>query len=219
MARSNPAMRSLIADKSGGGEDWAGADLTSFTAAASFSDCARTAASSPRNAAWDFSSASMRAAAPASGAAGGLLVFDSTLAIRATRSSMTAALTWGAVGVAGTAGHPRIQPTPITSAAATAPETGAITHGEIGAEGSREMRSGSGSDCGSGRASAPALRVSLEISDASRSMVGGARLARPESGDGAGSSGLSSAIATVPYLFDNDDNRSRRHTQTIPVIP
>jgi len=52
----------------------------------------------------------------------------------------------------------------------------------------------------------PALfpKVSPDISDASRSMVGGARLARPESGGGEVSSGLSSSITTVPHLLEHD---------------
>jgi hypothetical protein len=91
-----------------------------------------------------------------------------------------------------TAGHPSSQPTQTTSEAATAPETAAITQGEIAGEGSGEV----GSGCAlSGCTSSPAFRVSPDTSDASRSMVGGARLARPESGDGLVSSGLSSAIA------------------------
>ncbi len=48
---------------------------------------------------------------------------------------MTAALIWPPAGVAGIAGHPRIQPTPITSEAATAPETAATTQAEIAAAG------------------------------------------------------------------------------------
>src|ERR1700738_3975949 len=111
------------------------------------------------------------------------------LAPRAARSSIPAELTGAAAG----AGHPSIQATQITSEAATAPETAAMTQGEIAAEGASEMRSG----C----ASASAFRVSPDTSVASRSMVGGARLARPGSGDGVVSSGLSSTIMTVPHYL------------------
>ena len=56
--------------------------------------------------------------------------------MRAVRSSIAAALSCGAGGGAGwIAGQPSIQPTPITSAAATAPETGATIQGETGAAG------------------------------------------------------------------------------------
>src|SRR5882757_2880734 len=61
--------------------------------------------------------------------------------------------------------------------------------------------SGTGSalncDLGSGDTCGPAL-VSLETSAGSRSIVGGARLTRPESGSDPASSSLSSTIATVP---------------------
>ena len=93
-ARSIWAMRSLIADRSTGGAASRGADFTSLIAEASFSDCARWAASSLRSAASDFSSASARAAAAGSGAAAaGLPTLDSTPARRAARSSMAAELT------------------------------------------------------------------------------------------------------------------------------
>ena len=63
-------MRSSIAERSGAAAPSPrGADFTSLTAAASFSPCARAAASSPRSAATDFSSASVRAAAAGSGTA------------------------------------------------------------------------------------------------------------------------------------------------------
>jgi hypothetical protein len=108
-------------------------------------------------------------------------------------------LTGGAEDVAGkTAGHPSIQPTQITSEAATAPDMAAMTQGEIAGAGSRDV----GSGCvPSGCTSSPAFRVSPDTSDGSRSMVGGVRLARPESGDGVASSGLSSTIAPVPHLL------------------
>src|SRR3954447_14469821 len=66
----------------------------------------------------------------------GLLVLASRPATRAVRSSIAAALSCGAGATAagGIAGQPSIQPTPITSAAATAPEIGATIHGETGAE-------------------------------------------------------------------------------------
>src|SRR6202790_4263350 len=120
------------------------------------------------------------------------------LATRAARSSIPAELTGASAG----AGHPSIQATQITSEAATAPETGAITQGEIAAEGSWELRSG----C----ASASTFRVSPETSVASRSMVGGARLARPESGGGSMSSGLSSTIA-AGSLFRAAEDYQIRH--------
>jgi hypothetical protein len=54
---------------------------------------------------------------------------------------------------------------------------------------------------GSGGGASPlSFCVALDTSVASRSMVGGARLARAESG-GSVSSGLSSTIATVPYYL------------------
>ena len=171
-------MRSLIAERSTGGGDSRGAAFTSLTAAANFSDCARSVASSLRSEESDFSSASIRLAAAGSGtAAGALLALDSTLATRAARSSMAAVLTGGGIGVAGTtAGQPRTQATAITSEAATAPETAAMTQDEIAAAvGSWDLRSGS--------ASAPTCGVSAETSVASSSMVGGGRLARPASGD------------------------------------
>src|SRR5258705_5873435 len=198
VARSTCAMRSLIADRSTEAADSRGVDFTSLTAAVSFSDCARRPERSPRNEAMDFSSASTRLTMAGSGAgAAGLLILASMPATRAARSSITAALNGGAEDVAGkTAGHPKSQPTQITSEAATAPETAAMTQGEIAGAGSGELGSGCAA---SGCASSPAFRVSPETSDASRSMVGGVRLARPESGDGVVSSGLSSTIATVPH--------------------
>src|SRR5467141_1532366 len=217
-ARSIPAMRSLIAVRSSGEEDPPGVALTSLTMAASFSDCARAVATSPRSEASDFSSASMRAADAGSGAAvAALPALDSTPAMRALRSSMTVELIWPAAGVAGIAGHPRIQPTPITSEAATAPETIATTQAEIGAaagsgdegcgdEGSWDEdpwdrgSSDGGWEICSGGVSSPAFRGSLDTSDASRSIVGGGRLARPTSGEGPMSSGLSSTISGVPLL-------------------
>ena len=195
-------MRSLIAERSSGEADPPGAALTSLTIAASFSDCARAAATSPPSAASDFSSASMRAADAGSGAAvAALPALDSTPAMRALISSMTAELIWLAAGVAGIAGHPSIQPTPITSEAATAPETIATTQAEIGAAaGSRDEGSWDEDpwETCSGRVSSPAFRGSLDTSDASRSIVGGGRLARPKSGEGPMSSGLSSTISGVP---------------------
>ena len=55
---------SLIADRSGGGADSRGADFMPLTSAASFSDCARAAASSARSEADDFSSATRCAPLP-----------------------------------------------------------------------------------------------------------------------------------------------------------
>ena len=96
-----------------------------------------------------------------------------------------AALSCGAGGAAGwIAGQPSIQPTPITSAAATAPETGATIQGETGAGAGRRVRRRRwrlGRGFGVAAASL-ACAVSLVTSVASRSMVGGARLGRSESG-------------------------------------
>src|SRR5258705_11643303 len=75
-------------------------------------------------------------------AAAGLLILASMLATRAARSSTTAALDGGAEDLAGnTAGHPSIQPTQITSEAATAPDMAAMTQGEIAGAGSRDVGS------------------------------------------------------------------------------
>jgi len=63
------------------------------------------------------------------------------------------------------------------------------------------VASGVGSATGSGAASddaAAALFVSLDISFASSSMVGGSRFGRLESGSDPVSSGLSSTITAVP---------------------
>ncbi len=232
VARSSWAMRSLTADRSTEGAATRGADFTSLTPAASFSDCARNPERSPRNEATDFSSASTRLAMAGSGAgAAGLLILASMPATRAARSSITAALNGGAEDVAGkTAGHPKSQPTQITNAAATAPDTGAMTQGEIAAAGSSETGSSEmglwedgswedgSSETGSGGASSAAFRVSLDTSDASRSMVGGGRLARPESGDGVVSSGLSSTIAPVPYLLVPNITRFGASDQSSALI-
>src|SRR3984893_9915302 len=229
VARSSWAMRSLTADRSSGEPVSRGADLTSLTAAASFSDCPRRPVSSPRNDASDFSTASRRAAAGSGEGAAGLLVLVSRPAIRAARSSTAAALTWSGAGVAGSAGQPSIQPTPITSEAATAPESTAITQGETGADGRSETGAGGacpGTDSGPapdpdpgpvpeadpGGSPPPALRVSPDTSEASSSMVGGARLGRAASGDGAVSSGLSSTIATVPRVLQPKITRFGRQT-------
>ncbi len=139
-------------------------------------------------------------------AAAGLLILASMPATRAARSSTTAALNGGAEDVAGnTAGHPSIQPTQITSEAATAPDMAAMTQGEIAGAGSRDV--GSGCVPSGGCTSSPAFRVSPDTSDGSSSMVGGVRLARPESGDGVASSWLSSTIAPVPHLLGPNISR------------
>src|SRR5207245_7700755 len=111
-----------------------GADFTSLMADASLSPCARVAASSARNVATVFSRVSVRVAAAGSGT--GLPTFGSSPATRAVSASM-AVLSCGAGGAeAGwIAGQPSIEPTPITSAAATAPETGATIQGETGRDG------------------------------------------------------------------------------------
>src|SRR6266404_7329289 len=135
----------------------------------------------------------MRLATAGSGAeAGGLASLASIPATRDASASIAALACGAAVGGGTSPGHPQNQATPITSAAAPAPKTAATTAEEIAVlEGHRKDRLGS--------APAPAFWVSPDISVASRSMVGGARLARPESGDGSLSSGLSSTIPTVPY--------------------
>ena len=179
----------------GGGDDSCGADFISSTSAASFSDCARAAASSVRREADDFSSVSIRAAAVVSGTGagaggGGALVLDSTLAIRAARPSIAAVSASGA-GSGEAAFHPRNQATPSTAAAVPAPATAAVMIGNI-PDGDRCWGVGSGS------APAAAFRTSPDTSVASRSMVGPARFGRADSADGPASSGLSSTITAVP---------------------
>src|SRR6202011_5503378 len=80
--------------------------------------------------------------------------------------------------------------------AVTAPVTADVAVAAI-ASAESQGRDGRGGASVSGVAPVPL--VSLEISEASRSMVGGARLARPESGDSGVSSGLSSSIPR--FLF------------------
>src|SRR5262249_55832085 len=124
-----------------------GADFVSFRAFAVLSDCARRLAISPRKAAADFSSASIRAVT--AGSAAGLAVLASTAATRPLNASTVVLVTCGAVGGASTAGQPSIQPTAMTSAAATAPEKGAMIHGEIGDEAAADATE-AGSSAGSG---------------------------------------------------------------------
>src|SRR6185369_10422017 len=112
------------------GEAAPGADFASFRALAVLSDCARRLAMSLRRLPADFSSASIRATM--AGSAAGLPALASTAATRPFKASTVALVTCGAAGGACTAGQPSIQPTPITTAAATAPESGAMTQGEIG---------------------------------------------------------------------------------------
>src|ERR1019366_2802671 len=139
------------------------------------------------------------AAATGSGAeAGGLTALASISTTRDVSASIAAALACGAC-VVGTAGHPESQTTDITSAAAAAPVIAAMIAEAFAGEGPRDGRSGS--------EPAPAFWVSPVTSDASRSMVGGARLGRPESGVIPVSSGLSSTIATVPCLLLPDLTR------------
>ena len=112
-------------------------------------------------------------------------------------------------------GQPSIQPTPITSAAATAPETGATIQGETGGEEGGEtdsaggsstddtgVASGAGAASGSDGASAELFSAELLVSPdttvASRSMVGPARFGRSEPGSDPVSSDLSSTITAVP---------------------
>ena len=181
VARSIWLRRSLIALRSGGAAASRGADFTALTSAASFSDCARAPAISARSDAIDFSSASTRAVAAGSGMVeAGLADLDSISATRDVSVSIAAALAGGAaVCEAVSPGHPTYQAAAITSAAVTAPVTAEVTIAEIAAEDEGEDRFGWGA------ALAPARVSSLvpfppDTSDASRSMVGGARLARPE---------------------------------------
>src|SRR6185437_15011651 len=106
-----------------------GADFSALTPAASLSDCERTLASSSCNPAIDLPNASVRSVC--AGSALGLSVFASSAATRDESWLNAAALICGG---ACTTGHPSIQPTPITSAAAAAPENGAITQGEMRGE-------------------------------------------------------------------------------------
>src|SRR3984885_14461449 len=191
---SSCARRWSIADRSGGGEASRGADFISLTSAASFSDCARAAASSVRSEAEDVSSDWRRAAAAVSGTGagaggGGALVLDSTLAIRAARPSI-AAVSAGGAGSGEPAFHPRNQATPSTAPAGPAPANDAAITGNIA---DAAGRSAAGSGLGSGSAPA-AFLVSPETSVASRSIVGPARLGRTDSAGGSVSSGLSSTI-------------------------
>ncbi len=168
-----------------------------------------------------------------------MLTLASRLATRDEISLSAVSVAWGAEAGC-TAGQPSIQPTPITNAAAAAPDTGAMTQGEIGVGeiGADEIRAragpgsgstldsgdagpGSGFGCsdwgphgpasasdrgssgfaapGSAAGDSPTVsRGRSDTSEASRSMVGGARLIRPESSDSAVSSGLSSAIPGFP---------------------
>ena len=97
--------------------------------------------------------------------------------------------TCGAAGGACTGGQPSIQPTAITSAAATAPENGAISQGEIGRRRRRldgllarlRLR-GAASRVGGFRLRLGRGGVSPDTLVASRSIVGGSRLALPASG-------------------------------------
>ena len=195
-------MRSLISDSWGGAVDSPLAVLASFTCETSFSDCSRSPASSTRSAPTDFSSASILAAAAGSGTKAGLLVFDSRLAIRVVRSSIAAALTAGAAGLfdgAISPGQPNSHANASTSAAAQAPETAAIAAEEVGVrQRPWTLRLDSARASLLGASLGASFGASADTSVASRSMVGGARLARPASGDGSISSGLSSTIPRVP---------------------
>lgn len=111
-------------------------------------------------------------------------------------------------------GQPSIQPTPITNAAATAPEIGATIQGETGLDAggvtdgetvsagcSSADDTGGVSDAGAASASDDAsaeLFASSETTVASRSMVGAARFGRSEAGSDPLSSDLSSTITAVP---------------------
>jgi hypothetical protein len=113
-------------------------------------------------------------------------------AIREVSVSIALALVWGdANGGVVSPGHPTTQATAIISPAVTAPVTAATSIAEM------ILGKGHANDR-LGWAPAPAPWVSPDTSVASRSMVGGGRLARPESGGGEASSALSSSITTVP---------------------
>ena len=78
-------------------------------------------------------------------------------------------------------------------------ELGAASDTCSGSDAGSNLGSGFGFTLDSGGESVRAL-VSLDISVASRSIVGGARLTRPDSGSDPASSSLSSTIATVPQV-------------------
>ena len=187
-------------------------DFTSLTAEASFSLCARVAASSPRSAATRFFQRSIRAARR--DRARRLPAFDSRPATRAVRSSTAAAieLRRGGGACTGPAQHP----------ADADHERRRNRAGDRRDDPGRNRRR---SRCGSRRRrsagslprttpASPRRRLRLgwrfgrlcrqnssassETSVASRSMVGGCALGRSESGSGPVSSGLSSTIAAVP---------------------
>jgi hypothetical protein len=128
--------------------------------------------------------------------AAGLADLDSISATRDASVSIAAVLAGGAaVCDAVSPGHPTYQAAASTSAAVAAPVTA-----EIAIAAAAEDRFG----CGAAPASAGVSSFVLfppDTSEASRSMVGGARLARPESGESGVSSGLSSSIPRFLFRF------------------
>src|SRR5579859_8060828 len=200
LARSTWLRRSLIAASSGE-EVACGADFTALRSAASFSDWARAPAISLRSAARDFSSASSREASAGSAAAGDLNALVSRSATREASASMTLTLVGGEVVCGAVSpGQPTSQASAITSAAVTAPLNAAASvadEGQWKVNGKVKGKTRAKNRAKDPLGCAPPPWVSPDTSDASSSMVGGERLARP--GSGAVCSGLSSSITR--FLF------------------
>ena len=174
-------MRSLMADRSGAPADSRGADLTIVDGGGELFRLRALAGEIGAQGGERFLQAVDARGLRRIGRGGhGLGVFDSRPAMRAARSSTAAALTAGAAGAAGASpGHPeqprrrrapappRRRPTapgsrPTTSRISAPPEPTTVSAAR--------------------RPRIRQTRVSPEISVASRSMVGGARRARPGSG-------------------------------------
>jgi hypothetical protein len=119
---------------------------------------------------------------------------SSSVTREANASIVPALLSALAAGAAVWAGHPIAQIPAITSAAVIAPVIAAASEGEIESIDGQE----NGQENGHANRLAPlapdAPSEGVVTSEASRSMVGGARFGRPESGIGAGSSGLLSSM-------------------------
>src|SRR5580700_8655876 len=139
---------------------------------------------------------------------GAFASFESRAPTRDVRSSNAVALTCGAAGGDCTSGQPRNEPTASTTAAATRPDNGATSQGDArrGPLAGDACFGDSGLVSDSGRdASAPSVcdafsEAFSETWVASRSIVGGSRLALPASGAGAASCSTSSAMPAVPWL-------------------
>jgi hypothetical protein len=138
----------------------------------------------------------------------GLADLVSISATRAASVSTAFVLLCGdAVDGAVSPGHPTAQAIAITSAAVTAPVTAAASVAEIAAAEGREKGQGKNR---LGGALEPGLVpwVSPDTPDASRSMVGGGRLARPESAGDEASLDFSSSITTVPLGSSRNPHES-----------